>query len=336
VATMRDVARRAGVSPMTVSNVVNGHENVRPETRARVLAAITELGYRMNTAARGLRRGRSGIIAIAVSTVASPYEGMISAALAEQVARAGYDPVIELTGHRRAGELDAITHSLLRDHDGLILHSAHLDEHDLPLLRGRHPVVVLSEREYDEGFDQVLLSNVDGARAATTHLLDAGCTRPGMIGGRSTPQGHEDVLSVRAQGYRRALEDRALPLVPSAVLPAPYTFAGGAAAAHELLEEHPRTDGIFCATDVLAVGALRALHERGLRVPEDVKVIGFDGLDLGRYSTPSLSSVVPDHAALARVPVELLLTRLRGERRAEDHRREVIAFRLEERESTRR
>src|SRR5699024_9164297 len=75
--------------------------------------------------------------------------------------------------------------------------------------------------------DQVLLSNVDGARAATTHLLDAGCTRPGMIGGRSTPQGHEDVLSVRAQGYRRALEDRALPLVPSAVLPAPYTFAGG-------------------------------------------------------------------------------------------------------------
>jgi len=107
VATMRDVARRAGVSPMTVSNVVNGHENVRPETRARVLAAITELGYRMNTAARGLRRGRSGIIAIAVSTVASPYEGMISAALAEQVARAGYDPVIELTGHRRAGELDA-------------------------------------------------------------------------------------------------------------------------------------------------------------------------------------------------------------------------------------
>ena len=87
---------------------------------------------------------------------------------------------------------------------------------------------------------------------------------------------------------------------------------------------------------MLAVGALRALHERGLRVPEDVKVIGFDGLDLGRYSTPSLSSVVPDHAALARVPVELLLTRLRGERRAEDHRREVIAFRLEERESTRR
>src|SRR5699024_8054948 len=106
VATMRDVARRAGAAPMTVSNVVHGHENVRPETRARVLAAITELGYRMNTAARGLRRGRSGIIAIAVSTVASPYEGMISAALAEQVARAGYDPVIELTGHRRAGELD--------------------------------------------------------------------------------------------------------------------------------------------------------------------------------------------------------------------------------------
>src|SRR5699024_3627252 len=167
---------------------------------------------------------------------------------------------------------------------------------------------------------RVRLSNVDGARAATTHLLDAGCTRPGMIGGRSTPQGHEDVLSVRAQGYRRALEDRALPLVASAVLPAPYTFAGGAAAAHELLEEHPRTDGIFCATDV----------------PAAAKEIGCDGVDLGRYSTPSLSSVVPDQAALARVPLELLLTRMRGERRAEDHRREVIAFRLEERESTRR
>ena len=319
MATMRDVARRAGVSPMTVSNVVNGHENVRPETRARVLAAITELGYRMNTAARGLRRGRSGIIAIAVSTVASPYEGMISAALAEQVARAGYDPVIELTGHRRAGELDAITHSLLRDHDGLILHSAHLDEHDLPLLRGRHPVVVLSEREYDEGLDQVLLSNVDGRprrRISWTPAALAGHDRRAQ-------RLAEDMLSVRAQDT--AARSRTTP--PSwrrRCCPRRTPWRGR----RQSCSRDPRTDGIFCATDVLAVG--HRLHERGLRVPEDVKVIGFGG-----------STASTDAVAVSVVPAMRrwrgsgrLLRRACAKRRAEDHRQ--AAFRLERAQSTRR
>ncbi|MGY5765132.1 LacI family DNA-binding transcriptional regulator [Brachybacterium sp. DNPG3] len=332
--TMRDVAREAGVSTMTVSNVLNDRPHVRPETRDRVMTAVAALGYRLNTAARELRQGRSGIIALAVPDVSPFFESLLASLVAERVERAGYGFVLEVTSHRREGELDAIARSLQRSYDGLLIHSSHLTEADLERVRGQQAVVVLSEREYDIDFDQVMLENEEGGRLAGAHLAEVGCRRPAMLGGRDGDYPHVDLLSTRTRGFRRALAEHDLPDEPGTVLQAPFSLEGGRTGTHALLDARPDTDGIFCVTDVLALGALRALHERGLSVPEQVKLVGFDGLEIGRYCSPSLSSIAPDHAGMVDSALDMLLARLRGERAPDEFRRRTIGLTLDRREST--
>jgi DNA-binding LacI/PurR family transcriptional regulator len=332
---MRDVARAAGVSPMTVSNVLSGYAHVRPETRDRVKKAVTDLDYRLNVAARDLRQGRSGIIAVAVSDVTGSYESMLAGFLSRQIWDAGFEPVIELTQARRAGELGAVRHSLGRRYDGLILHSSFLKESDLERVRsGNPPVVVLSEREYDEPLDQVLIANEDAARAATAHLIEGGAQRPGMVGGRRVPTDHQDVISSRQAGFDRALAEHGLVNPTENTKWTIYGLSGGREATLDLLDDYPDLDALFCATDGVALGALRALHERGRRVPDDVQVIGFDGIEMGQYAVPSLTTVLPDYQALVGTAVSLLVDRLSGTRPADQFRRERVGFRILQREST--
>lgn len=333
--TMQDVARHAGVSPMTVSNVVNDRPYVRAATRERVLSSISELGYLANSAARSLRQGRTGVIGLAIPEVDRPYFGMLSAMLIERAATHGYDVVIEQTGQQRLGEMDAIHHSRLRSYDGLLLHATYLADHDAALMRSGYPVVVFGERAYSAPVDHVTMANEEGGALAARHLVASGCRSPVMIGGRPG-SGPVEAGSRRASGFMRELEAAGIPLDPSPLVESAYTPDSGMEVVRRLVAEGRSFDGVFCATDFLAFGVLRGLADLGIRVPDEVCVVGFDDVPLVEFTTPRLSSIAPNHAAMADAALDLLVGRINGERPPGDYQEVVGEVAIVARESSAR
>lgn len=310
--SIKDVAKRAGVSVKTVSNVVNDYEHVTDGTRARVRRAIEELNYRPNVSARNLRRARSGIIALAVPELD---EGYFSELARLVIAAAGAESwtvlVDQTTGSR---EREALVTEGIRTQliDGLIFSPLATGREDLQNRRDRTPLVLLGERIFDGPADHVAVDNVAAARAATEHLLELGRRRVAAIGRKS-----EAVVPatgrLRLEGYRQALAAAGLAYDDRLAATAErYGRADGARAMAALLELDDPPDAVFCFTDLLALGALRTLLERGVRVPEDVALIGFDDIEDGRFSTPTLSTVSPAKEQIARLAVEFLLSRIAG------------------------
>ncbi|MGS2613304.1 LacI family DNA-binding transcriptional regulator [Micromonospora sp. LZ34] len=305
---LKDVAERAGVSVKTVSNVVNGYVHVRPDTRARVEEAIAELNYRPNLSARNLRKGRTGVIALAVPELDIPYFAELARHVVTAAAELGWTVLIDQTGGGR--EQERVVASGITDHliDGLIFSPLALAAEDLASLDGT-PMVLLGERVDHGPADHVVIDNVAAAREMTAHLIGLGRRRIAAIGSQRTPEGASARL--RLAGYTAALADAGIDYDERLVAPAPaWHRADGAAAMRALLASGVRPDAVFCFNDTLALGALRALHEAGLRVPEDVAVAGFDDIEDGRFSIPTLSTIAPDKERIARLAVELLSNRL--------------------------
>ncbi|WP_328342647.1 LacI family DNA-binding transcriptional regulator [Micromonospora sp. NBC_00421] len=328
---LKDVAERAGVSVKTVSNVVNGYQHVRPDTRARVEAAIAELRYRPNLSARNLRKGRTGVIALAVPELDIPYFAELARHVVAAAVDHGWTVLIDQTGggpeQERAAAIGIGDHMI----DGLIFSPLSLNADDLAGLDGM-PMVLLGERVDHGPADHVVIDNVTAAREMTAHLIGLGRRRIAAIGSQRTPEGASARL--RLAGYTAALTEAGLGYDESLVAPAPaWHRADGAAAMRHLLASGARPDAVFCFNDTLALGALRALHEAGLRVPADVAVAGFDDIEDGRFSVPTLTTVAPDKERIARLAVDLLAGRLDGDRDAPP--RELTApHRLTPREST--
>ncbi|MFE9653912.1 LacI family DNA-binding transcriptional regulator [Micromonospora sp. NPDC006431] len=327
---LKDVAERAGVSVKTVSNVVNGYQHVRPDTRARVEQAIADLNYRPNLSARSLRKGRTGVIALAVPELDIPYFAELARHVVTAAAEHGWTVLIDQTGGGPEQERKAARG--IGDHliDGLIFSPLALTAADLAGLDGL-PMVLLGERVDHGPADHVMIDNVTAARQITAHLVGLGRRRIAAIGAQRTPEGASARL--RLAGYAAALADAGLGYDERLVAPAAaWHRADGAAAMRALLDSGVRPDAVFCFNDTLALGALRALHEAGLRVPEDVAVAGFDDIEDGRFSIPTLSTVAPDKERIARLAVDLLADRLAADRGAPP--RELVApHRLALRES---
>jgi DNA-binding LacI/PurR family transcriptional regulator len=308
---LKDVAEHAGVSIKTVSNVVRGAKHVSEDTRQRVLRSIAELGYQPHSSARHLRTGRSGILALAVPDLTAPYFAELAAAVIAAAKTRSYTVLIEDTGgdpeeeQRIACGLGA---SLI---DGVLLSPLRLDQASLAARPRRVPLVLLGERDYHLSVDHVLIDNVSAAREATAHLLALGRRRVAVLGaqrGAASATAHQ-----RVRGYQEALYAAGVPYDPSLTAEvAEYRLADGAAAMHALLDLPEPPDAVFCCNDMLALGAVRAAAHRGLRVPEDLAVVGFDDVELARYSVPSLTTVAPDKAELAGLAVETLLRRVDG------------------------
>jgi DNA-binding LacI/PurR family transcriptional regulator len=334
VATIQDVARVAGVSPMTVSHVINDHPHVRATTREKVLLAMTQLDYRVNVAARNLRKGRTGVVGLAVAEINRPYYGQLAAAIIVAAQRHGLRVSIEQTGANRENELDALSLSRNRLYDGLILSTVGMGPADVERLKVDHPLVILGERIFDGPVDHIAMSNVDGSRAATRHLIDRGCRRIALIGGQVG--GEVNASSLRCAGYRMALEGAGLAFDPALVRGGDaLTMRAGADLARSMVDAGLEFDGLFCVTDTVAMGALRGLADAGRRVPEQVKVIGFDNIEEGAYLVPSLSTIDPDHTTMATRAVDLLVRRIERAAPAGEHEEFVSNFSVVARESTR-
>ncbi|GAA2669237.1 MULTISPECIES: LacI family DNA-binding transcriptional regulator [Streptomyces violaceoruber group] len=305
--TLRDVARRAGVSIRTVSNVVNGSVPVSDELRVRVQAALDELDYRPNLVARNLRRGRSGMIALVVPELDVPYFAELAREVITAARTHGYVVMLDQTdgdGERERELLGRESRATM--FDGLLLSPLSISADELRRRTNRVPVVLLGEHIFNGSFHHVAIDNVAAARDATEHLVGLGRRRIAAIGDQ--PYSTGETAQLRTAGYRQALEHAGLTVDEELIVPTPRFHRHlGAQAMERLLALPEPPDAVFCYNDLLAIGAMHALARAGVRVPEDIAVVGVDGIQEGRYSSPSLTTVAPDKAAIARTAVSTLL-----------------------------
>jgi DNA-binding LacI/PurR family transcriptional regulator len=307
--SIKDVAEYAGVSPKTVSNVLNDYQHVSEHTRAAVREAIDALGYRINIAGRQLRRGRTGMIALAVPDLDIAYFAELARHVMAETERCGSTTLLLETGGRREKELAAVRGFDAQFTDGVILSPLALRPRDLAGRDTRLPLVLLGECNPPGSADHVAIDNVAAAREATEHLLSRGRRRIAVVGG--TLRGPRTTSRLRTVGYQRALAAAGVPVADDLVVPVgAFRWADGADAARLLLRLPEPPDALLCLNDHLALGAVRALYEEGRSVPEDLDVAGFDDIEATRFSVPTLTTVAPDKPGIARTAVRLLLARI--------------------------
>lgn len=281
-ASMADVAALAGVSSQTVSRVVNGSPRVDPATRSRVEAAMERSGYRVHRAARALRTGRTGTVGVIVSTLATVGNSLMLEAVVAAASAREYAVTVVALGEGGA----AAAFERLRDQgvDGvLMINEASALAGDAPPPPGGRLVVV--DAPPRPGRTAIETDHAEGARAATGHLLDLGHPTVAHLAGPETSY----AAAERERGWRETLRAAGAP-VPEPVRGG-WTSASGFAAASVLLDAAPRPTALFVANDQMALGVLRACAQRGLRVPDDVSIVGFDDVADAADYTPPLTTV---------------------------------------------
>lgn len=308
MATIDDVSRRAGVSRSTVSRVIAGNGYVSQEKRQAIEAAIAELGYRPNTMARGLRSNRSHIVGVVVGNVASPFYAQMMGGL-QQACRAAGRSVLVQSGYGDAeAEARAITELLDRACDGLIVHLENPLEADVEamLKRAQVPVVTVGGERWSGAPMHISIDNAGGARAALDCLLDHGHRQIVHLSGG--PRFRDS--AARVAGIAQALAARGLPEDMVSVIDGDFTEAFGMLATEALIAERRPFTAIFAGDDDIGAGALAALKKAGLRVPEDVSLIGFDDNFHARHTSPSLTTVRQPIEAAGQLAAETLLALL--------------------------
>ena len=309
---MKEIARRAGVAPMTVSRALADPNKVSPETRARVMAVIEREGFIRNQLASSMRSGRQ-----IVGTIVPP---LINSGIAEQVQgmsdacrEAGYQLLLIQGEFDPQAEENAIRALLGWQPVGLILQAFVQSPAARQLLAsGEYAVVEISEIRGREPIDMAVgVSNFDTAYAMTCHLVDKDYRRIGFV---STPIHGNDRLQQRRVGYRQALLDRGHRYARSLEIEVPITPLGGAEAVQMLHERDPKLDVIFCSSDTLAIGAVQECHRRGWEIPERLAIAGYGDIDLAAQLYPRLTTLRVKRHEMGRLAVEQLLRRLKGEK----------------------
>ncbi|MGY4645941.1 LacI family DNA-binding transcriptional regulator [Cellulomonas sp. URHB0016] len=307
---MSDVAREAGVSVMTVSNVLNDRLPVGAPTRARVLAAVESLGYEVNLTARHLRAGRTDTVALIVPSF-HDYFGEVADQIAPLVEEHGRHLVLERTSASPEHEMESLSVARLQLYDGVLLSVAGLDPEQLGRVRTSKPIVLLGERDVPDHFDHVRLANEQGAHLATAHMIERGSRRILALG--CTLDRAHMMSSDRRLGWENAHREAGLPVDERYVVPVPsFSSHGARGAVLDVIASGLPFDGIFAATDVIALGAVAGLADRGLRVPDEVQLAGFDNLDVSSFVPPGITSVDPNHRGVAQHAVRLLDQRMAG------------------------
>ena len=303
--TLSDVARRARVSTATVSRCLNLPHQVRPETRARVEAAVAELGYTPHFGGRALASNRTNTIGAVIPTMENAIFARGLQALEDQLFARGVTLLVATSHYDVVREEEQIRALLGRGVDGLVLIGEARPMEVYTLLERRGvPFVLAWIHRHDSPYRCAGFDNHGAARAMTEHVLAHGHRRVAMIAGVTT---WNDRASGRVAGVRAALATRGLVLDPAYLVEAAYTLEAGAAAALRLVALSPRPTAIVCGNDVLAAGAVCGLRNAGLSVPEDVSVVGFDDIDLAIAVTPALTTVHVPHRRMGEAAARLLM-----------------------------
>jgi DNA-binding LacI/PurR family transcriptional regulator len=293
--TLADVAARVGVSAKSVSNVVNGTGWVSDPVKARILAAIDELGYRPNLAARQLRNGRSGLIALVVPDLREPYFAEFASRFVARAQLRALTVLVAQTGGDRAAELDMMSGVGFPALDGIVMSPLQLTEADIADRGSAPPLVLIGEQAealVGPSAHHVGIDNVTAAAAATAHLIAQGRRRIAAVGVQES--GPTATSSLRFDGYREALAAAGIPVDPELFATVEqFNRAEGSLAVQRLIDDRVAFDALFCFSDSLALGALYTLGTNGIPVPDRVAVMGFDGIEEGRFHIPAFSTVNP-------------------------------------------
>lgn len=285
--TLQQVAERAGVSPSTVSRILNGTAVVSPAKQAAVQAAIQELGFRPNPVARGLAGGKTFSVGVVTQTISSPFYGEAMYGIEGVLDAAGYASLFVSGNWREDDERKAIETLLSRRVDGLIVFAGRLSDAALKRYAADVPLVLVGRRSPGRQFLSIGFDNRLGAHLAAEHLLSLGHRQIAFITGAHQ---HADALERRA-GFEEALQAAGLKLDPDLVAEGAYTEPSGQQAAQALLARGKPFTALFASNDQMAIGAALALHRAGLRVPQDVSLIGFDDVAVAEFSIPPLTTV---------------------------------------------
>lgn len=329
--TLRDIAREAGVSINTVSRALNGKPDVSEATRALVQAVAARLDYRPNQLARGLRQQRTATIGVVIADVANPFFAEVVKGIERAAYQEGYSIILANTEEDQDRESRAVRTLVERQVDGILIAPAQRSDETVRYLMQRQVRFVLLARFF-EGLDAPAVVNDDreGARLAVRHLLQ---------------RGHRDILylngppynssaRLRLSGYRDALEEAGIPFRPSLVLTTDARSAGGYAAIQQALAAGLRFTAVFCFSDYVSFGAIKALRQAGLSIPSDVAVMGYDDIDLAEIVEPALSTVHVAKTRLGQVAAHMLMGMIGGsEGRAERPGMVVLAPQVVIRES---
>ncbi len=327
--TMKDVARLAGVSVQTVSVVVNDKAVVSPDTRDRILAAIEDLGYRPLAAARSLRTGSTKTIGLMVADITNPFFARMADAVEDHAHAAGYHVILYNTHSDPERERTYLHIAAQRWVDGMLFVTTTDTLHGLQSLRDAGiPVVAIDRIPHHYDGPSVTLDNHRTGELVAEHLLDLGHQRLAHICGPLDLR-----LSIeRLESFDATIRARGLEPLPHAVGDAAWSCESGHAAMRELLSRDPAPTAVFASNDRLAIGAMRAAVEAGLRVPHDISIVGVDNIELAAYQTPPLTTVRQSLTDVATLATKILLDLLKGVEPAEP--RVVFEPRLMIREST--
>lgn len=321
--TIEQIAQLANISRSTVSRVLNNHPHVRPDVRDRVLRVISEQGYTPQAAARSLASRRTNVIGLLIprsTTVIfnDPFFAQVIQSVTEACAQFGYFLMLSMvrTEHEQ-GFYDRILRS--RHFDGMIMLSSDIDDPILPqVLKDRMPLTLIGSHPYFENISWVDAEQRHGARNAVAHLVALGHRRIGTVTGPLEMQAGIE----RRDGYKQGILEAGLPIIHDYIVTADWTQQGGYKAMQQLLALPQPPTAAFIASDTMAIGAIRAINEAGLSVPDDIAIIAFDDLPSASYANPPLTTVRQPISEMGATAVKLLLDQF------EDPEKSVVQVRL--------
>ena len=305
--TMRDVARKAGVSIKTVSRVVNNQGEISEVTRQRVSAVIDELGYRPNRIARAMVTQRTHTIGLVIPDITNPFFSEMTRSVQGFAWTRDYNTFLCSSDEDPQEALQALHSLAAQGVDGIILFAYRASDDGLKAFADRYRPIVFINRLFEHpNVSPIMVDNYRGARLAVDYLIDRGHTAIGMLSGM-----YPSLDKIRrVKGFRDGLVARGLPVVDDWILPGLPTLDHGYVSAQRLLTQYPQVTAIFAYNDLLALGALRACHELGRRVPTDCAILGFDDIRLAAMVTPALTTIHVDKRDLGQQAMTRLLAML--------------------------
>ncbi|HEY8348012.1 MAG TPA: LacI family DNA-binding transcriptional regulator [Symbiobacteriaceae bacterium] len=319
--TIRDVARLAGVAPSTASMALNDHPRISTETKMKVLAAARELNYQPNAMARGLKSRRTESVGLILTDIAGPFYSELIKGVEDVAIERGYQLVIS-SAH--SGREESARRLLAeRRTDGLIVLAPNLKDADLAAVASpEFPLVLLDRHLCAPGISCIRVDNVAAASEAVSHLINLGYRSILYVSGPQLSTDNQE----RLLGFRQALERAGLPFSPDLVVPGDFTEEGGRRAARWILDRPTLPDAVFAANDEMAIGVMEVFLDRGIRIPEDVALVGFDDIRLAAYVRPALTTVRQFKYELGQRAATLLFAMLDGtsEARAERISTELV------------
>lgn len=306
MATMKDIARLAQVSTSTVSHVINGSRFVSDEIREKVMRIVAELNYTPSAVARSLKVRETKTIGLLVTATNNPFFAEVMAGVEQYCQKNQYNLIIATTGgdaKRLQQNLQTLIHKQV---DGVLLMCGDSRFQADMELTVSLPLVVMDWWFTELNADKILDNSEHGGYLATKSMVDAGHQKIGIITGNL----RKSVAKNRLQGYKKALSEANIVLNPDWIVESHFDFEGGIVGAQKLLSLSDRPTAIFCCSDTIAIGAYQAIQNQGLRIPQDISIMGYDDIELARYLFPSLSTISQPKAELGKLAVETLLQRI--------------------------